>query len=34
LRSPNKQLESKNAAELAVGLELTTLGLQNRCSTG
>ena len=27
-------LKKRNPAELAVGLELTTLGLQNRCSTG
>jgi hypothetical protein len=27
-------LKYRNSAELAVGLELTTLGLQNRCSTG
>ena len=31
---PEKQLQFKHPAELAVGLELTTLGLQNRCSTG
>ena len=31
---PEKQLQSFIPAELAVGLELTTLGLQNRCSTG
>ena len=29
-----KQAENRDPAELAVGLELTTLGLQNRCSTG
>jgi hypothetical protein len=34
VRSLKNLLQTRNPAELAVGLELTTLGLQNRCSTG